>query len=178
MHVPTHLMSGWCVASLFDLTPRERLLCMLAASAEDLDGLGAVMGTQSDAYQNYHHLLCHNLLFVTIVAIGCALVSRHKLKTLLLYFALGHLHLLMDLFGSGPGWGIAYWFPFSRHAYKTDLAWEFFSWQNITTAGVLLAWVIVIAIRQGRTPIELIAPDLDRRFVARLRGGKREAANV
>ena len=34
MHIPTHLMSGWCIASLFDLTLRERLLCMLAASAE------------------------------------------------------------------------------------------------------------------------------------------------
>jgi hypothetical protein len=151
---------------------------MLAAAAPDLDGFGAVMGTQSDAYQTFHHLLCHNLLFVTIVSIVFTLMSQNKAKAFLLYFALGHLHLLMDLFGSGPGWGIAYWFPFSRHAYKTDLAWEFFSWQNITTAGLLLAWVIVIAIRQGRTPIELVAPDLDRRFVERLGGGKREAANV
>lgn len=172
MHVPTHLLSGWCIASLFELTPRERLLCMLAASAEDLDGLGAVMGTQSDAYQNYHHVVCHNLLYVTIVAVAFALVSRHRFKAFLLYMTLGHLHLLMDLFGSGPGWGIAYWFPFSRRVYRTDLAWEFFSWQNITSAGVLLAWVIVIVIRQGRTPIEMIAPDLDRRFVMRLKRKK------
>src|SRR4051812_6397931 len=178
MHVPTHLMSGWCVASLFKLTPRERLFCMIAASAEDVDGVGAVMGTQSDAYQNYHHLLGHNLPFIVLVAMVLTIFSQHKLKAFLLYLCLGHLHLLMDLFGSGPGWGIAYLFPFSRHAYKTGLAWEFFSWQNITMASVLLVWVIVIAIRQGRTPVELITPDLDRRMVAWLRGGKRETANV
>jgi inner membrane protein len=170
MHIPTHIMSGWCVASLFDLTPRERLCCMAAASLEDLDGMGILVGgPNGDAFQHYHHLLGHNLLFVTIVALGLAAISTHKFKGFLLYLALGHLHILLDYFGSGPGWGIAYFWPFERHSYKTDLAWEFFSWQNLTAAGVLLVGTIVIAIRQRRTPVELIAPDLDRRFVKALR---------
>jgi len=164
MQVPIHIMSGWCVASFFVLTPRERFFCMAAASLEDLDGLGAVMGTDSDAYQDYHHLLCHNLTFILVVAVCLTIFSRHRIKALLLYIALGHLHLLLDYFGSGPGWGIAYWYPFSRHPYRTNLAWNFFSWQNMTTAGLLLAWTIAIAIRQKRTPVELITPDLDRRL--------------
>ena len=176
MQVPTHIMSGWCAASLFDLTPRERFFCMAAASLEDLDGLGAVMGTDSDAYQNYHHLLCHNLTFIVIVAIVLAISSRHHMKALLLYIALGHLHLLMDYVGSGPGWAIAYWFPFSRRAYQTSLAWEFFSWQNLAAAALLLAWVIIIAIRQGLSPVEFITPDLDRRFVQWLRRFARRTA--
>ena len=174
MQVPIHIMSGWCAASLFDLTPRERFFCMAAASLEDLDGLGAIMGTESDAFQNYHHLLCHNLAFIVLVAIVLTLFSRHRIKALLLYIALGHLHLLMDYFGSGPGWTIAYWFPFSRRGYKTDLAWAFFSWQNLTTAAVLLAWVLFIAFRQGRTPVEWVTPDLDRRLVARLRRARQD----
>src|SRR6185503_4946881 len=111
--------------------------------------------------------------FVSLAAIALAAISTHRLKALLLYLALGHLHLLMDYFGSGPGWGIAYFWPFSRRQLKTDLAWEFFSWQNQLTAGVLLLWVIAIARRQGRTPIELIAPDLDRRFVGWLQRSSR-----
>src|SRR5437016_3393863 len=39
MHIQTHIMSGWCAASLFPLTARQRLACMIAASAADLDGL-------------------------------------------------------------------------------------------------------------------------------------------
>jgi hypothetical protein len=84
----------------------------------------------------------------------------------------------MDYFGSGPGWAIAYWWPFSGAKYKTDLAWEFFSWQNISAAALLLVWVIVIALRQGHTPLELITPDLDRRIVARVRGSKGEVPKV
>jgi hypothetical protein len=169
MQVPIHIMSGWCAASFFDLTPRERFFCMAAASLEDLDGLGAVMGTDSNAFQNYHHLLCHNLSFVLLVAIVLTIFSTHKLKSFLLYIALGHLHLLLDYFGSGPGWAIYYFWPFSRQKFRTDMAWEFFSWQNLTVAGLLLVWVIVIAINQRRTPVEWITPDLDRRLVASLR---------
>lgn len=40
MHIQTHIVSGWCAANLLDLTPRERALAMVAASAADLDGLG------------------------------------------------------------------------------------------------------------------------------------------
>jgi inner membrane protein len=169
MHIPTHIMSGWCVGNLFNLTPRERLMCMAAASLEDLDGFGAVLGTNSDVYQRFHHNLCHNLTFVTLVAIVFAIVSRHRIKALLIYFFLGHLHLLMDYFGSGPGWGIRYFWPFDRYAYVNPHAWEFFSWQNITTTGVFLIWTIVIAARKGRTPLELITPDLDRRLVSWVR---------
>jgi hypothetical protein len=172
MQVPIHIMSGWCVANCFTLTARERMFCMVAASAQDLDGVGVVMGVESDAYQNYHHLVCHNLAFIVIVAIVLTILSRHRLKVLLLYLVLGHLHLLMDYFGSGPGWGIAYWFPFSRRAYKTHLAWEFFSWQNLAMAAALLLWTLLIAKWQGRTPVETITPDLDRRFVSRLRAAR------
>jgi hypothetical protein len=43
-----------------------------------------------DAYQTYHHKIAHLALF--------------------------HLHLVMDFVGSGPGWGIYYFWPFSQWA--------------------------------------------------------------
>ena len=48
-------MSGWCVADLFELTARERLFAMVAASAADLDGLGILISY--DDYVAYHHVL-------------------------------------------------------------------------------------------------------------------------
>ncbi len=44
MHVQTHVMSGWCAGSLFPLTAGQRLLCMIAATLPDLDGLGILFG--------------------------------------------------------------------------------------------------------------------------------------
>ena len=77
---------------------------------------------------------------------------------------------LMDFFGSGPGWAIYYYWPFSRSAWDNRIwSWAFYSWQNITTAIVFLAWTIAIAIRAGRTPRELLMPNLDRQLVAWLR---------
>ncbi len=162
MHLPTHILSGWCVANCFELTARQRLFCMIAATAPDVDGLSRVFG--EEAYWDAHHVLGHNLLFCVIVATTLAAMSPQRAKSFAIYLLLGHLHLLMDYFGSGPGWGIAYLWPISRMQLKTDLAWEFFSWQNLTTAAALLLWTIWIAIRYHHTPIELIAPDLDRRI--------------
>lgn len=66
MHVPTHIMAGWCIGNLFPLTPHERIACMAAASLPDLDGLSILAG--ESAYQTYHHLLGHNLLFALVIA--------------------------------------------------------------------------------------------------------------
>ena len=167
MHVQTHIMSGWCVGNLFNLTPRERLFCVLASSLADLDGLSLAFGWE--AYQDYHHVLGHNLPFATLLTIGLTIFSTHRTKAALLYFILFHLHLFLDYFGSGPLWKIYYFWPFSNRWLMYRDAWEFFSWQNISTALVFLAWTIWIAIRGGRTPLEAIMPNLDRQLVEWLR---------
>jgi hypothetical protein len=168
MHVPTHILSGWCAASLLRLTPRERLFAMIAASAADVDGISILFG--EGTYQTYHHLLGHNLLWAVVVAVVLAQLATNKLKAFVLYLALGHLHLVMDYFGSGPLWPIYYLWPFNGTFYFVNKnGWPFTSWQNTTVAAALLAWTIGIAYRQGRTPLELITPRLDRAFVAWLR---------
>jgi hypothetical protein len=168
LHPPTHILSGWCVASFFDLTPRERLSCMAAAALPDLDGVTYVFG--EGVYQQYHHLVCHNLLFAIAFAVALQAFSTHKAKAFALYVALAHLHFVMDYFGSGPFWPIYYLWPFNGKFYfRNPQAWEYTSWQNKAAAGVLLVWTLVIAVRQGRTPVELVAPRLDALFVSWLR---------
>jgi hypothetical protein len=146
-----------------ELTPRERFFAMLAATIADLDGLGLVVSV--DYYVQYHHLLGHNLLFGVISSAILTAFSTNRLKAFCLYLALFHLHLVLDLLGSGPEWGIHYLWPFSSAEIQNPRGWELFSWQNFLAAGLLLAWTIVIAIRSRRTPLEVIKPSLDQKFV-------------
>jgi len=169
MHIQTHILSGWCLANVFPLTPGQRLGAMIAASAADLDGLGILFG--QEAYWKYHHALGHNLLFGLVLSIGITLMTRGKLWLFALFLGLFHLHLLMDFFGSGPGWPIAYLWPFSEQKWNNSRwSWAFYSWQNITTATMLVAWTVLIAIRKQRTPLEAIMPNLDRQLVQVLSG--------
>jgi len=167
MHVPTHIMSGWCVGNLFPkLNARQRLMCMIAASIADLDGLTRLGGQES--YWRWHHKVCHNLTFGIISSAILVIFSGRKIGLFLLYLALFHLHLNLDVFGSGPGWGIYYLWPFSNWMFdNTAYSWQFYSWQNELTAGILLLWTILIAIKAKRTPLEALMPNLDRQLVAR-----------
>jgi hypothetical protein len=136
---------------------------MIAATASDVDGVGRILG--EEAYWDYHHVVGHNLAFAVGIAAILAAFSTRRLLTLAVCFALVHLHLLMDYFGSGPGWGIPYLWPFDRHVYTSPHAWAFYSWQNLSTAGLMLAWTLLIVDRNGRTPLEAIMPSLDRQLV-------------
>ena len=167
MHVQTHIMSGWCVGNVLGLTPRERLFSMVAASVADLDGLGILLSRE--AYWNYHHKLGHNLAFAVLFSSILAAFSNRRLFVFAVYMGMAHLHLLLDYFGSGPGWPLYYFWPFTNFTIEYRSAWEFYSWQNISAAGALLAITLYIAIRHGRTPLETIMPHLDQELVRWLR---------
>lgn len=139
---------------------------MVAATAADLDGLGLLVSI--DYYVEYHHILGHNLLFGCIVAAVLSAFSTHRLKGFFLYFALFHLHLLLDYFGSGPGWPIRYFWPFASAEFQSAYVWPLASWQNFLVTCVFLAWTIAIAIRRRRTPFEVIWPSLEARIIQRL----------
>jgi inner membrane protein len=168
VHVQTHILSGWCAGCLVGrLTARERLFCMLAASLADLDGLSILAG--QEAYWDFHHKLGHNLGVGVHLCAALAASSTHRPLGFATYLLLFHLHLVLDYFGSGPGWGIPYLWPFDGRLWVWRDAWAFYSWQNIGTAFALVGWTLWIARRQGRTPLEALMPRLDRRLVAHLR---------
>lgn len=168
MHVQTHILSGWCVGNLIPhFTPRERLFCMLAASLADVDGL-SILGGQ-EAWWDYHHTLGHNLGFGVLLCAALTAVSSHRRIAFVVYLVLFHLHLLLDFYGSGPGWGIPYLWPLSKHQSMNPDAWPFYSWQNIGSAIALIGWTIGIARYRARTPLEAVMPRLDRQLAAMFR---------
>lgn len=164
MHIPTHVLSGWAVANAVrDLSPRQRAFAMIAATAPDLDGLSLLAGR--DSYETYHHVLCHNVFFAILVTVLLAWGARGGWRLALLFFGLVHLHLVLDSFGSGMDWGISWLWPVVRTEWMNPWRWSFFSWQNLAAAYGLVAATVVIAARLGRTPLEALAPSLDRQLV-------------
>jgi hypothetical protein len=145
---------------------------MVAATAADIDGIGFLIS--SDAYSDFHHVVAHNGLFAVVVAGVLAACSyprgQRRCRSPLLflvYLGLVHLHLVMDYCGSGREWALVYLWPFSRREFVSAYGWDFFSWQNMTAAAGSLAWTVWIAVRWGRTPLEVVMPSLDRKLVAR-----------
>ncbi len=163
MHLPTHILSGWCAANLFRLSRRERLFCMIAATGADLDGISLLFG--QNAYWHWHHVGAHNIFFAIVMSAVLAAFSNRRGRSFALYLVLAHLHLVMDYFGSGEGWGIFYFWPASRWELKNPDPCEFLSWENMLALAAFVAWTIAIAVRQRRTPFELIAPEVDRRVL-------------
>ncbi len=163
MHIQTHCLIGWNIANLLPLGKRERFFAMLVSIMPDLDVLSKVFG--EDAYQDYHHVLSHNLPALTVFALIPACFSRPKSGCFIFYMLLGHLHLLMDYYGSGEGWSISYLWPFSNREFMTGYGWEFYSWQNLTAGGLMIVWMLAIIYFKKRTPLEYIMPKLDRQLV-------------
>jgi hypothetical protein len=147
---------------------------MIAATFPDLDGLSRLAGQQ--AYWDWHHIVFHNLTAGLVVSVLLAAFSARRYLGLAVYFGLFHLHLVLDYFGSGPGWGFAYWWPFSRAEIYTWDFWEFYSWQNISAEFLFLGGTIFIAFRQKRTPLEVLMPSLDKQLVQLTVGKKHRSA--
>ena len=168
MHIQTHVLSGWVVGDALSRAagfgPRERLFCMLAASLHDLDGLGIVVS--QDLYWSLHHKLGHNATAGLLGSAALAFFSRRPGRAFAVYLGLFHLHLLLDYLGSGPGWPLFYYWPWSDAAWLNRAAWPFYSWQNLSAFAALFAWTAWIAFARRRTPLEVIYPSLDRQLVA------------
>ena len=162
MYIQAHVLSGWIAGNYLKLNARERFLCMIAAGIPDIDGLGILIS--QDAYDDYHHVLGHNLLFGIIVALILALFSSRKKKCFILYLALFHLHILMDLFGSGELWTISYFWLFSNYTLYSEFNWALYSWQNMIVNALVVIWTVILIVMKKRTPLEYLMPKLDKKW--------------
>ena len=167
MHVTTHILSGWICGNIVPVFgPRERFFCMIAASASDLDGLSLLGGWEM--YYETHHVLLHNLAFAVALSTLLAFFSRPRVVAWIVYFALLHLHVLLDLLGSGSDWGVEYCRPFSAASWKIPFSWEFLSWQNYVAAFVTIAISFGLIYWKKRTILEYPMPKLDAEIVSAL----------
>lgn len=167
-------MSWLCAAPVRDWGRRERVAVTLAGIAPDVDGAGYVIdtfapfwGAQTYLYQQYHHILAHNLAFALLAAVIGALVARQK-KALAaaLCFLAANLHFLGDIVGSkGPDgyqWPIPYLYPFNDDLQVVwSGQWELNAWPNILIAGLVILGVGVISRKKGYSPFELVSKRID-----------------
>lgn len=175
----THLLLSWTVAEAAPLPRRDRALVTLAGLAPDLDGAGILLDWAVGrhpgvgAYATYHHVLAHNLLAGCGLALLVFALARRRAWAAALSLVTFHLHLLGDLLGSGgPGgslWSLSYLYPFSQRTSTWSGQWELNAWPNLLLTALLLTWVFAVALRRGRTPLELLSARADARVVACLR---------
>ena len=173
MHLPTHALASWLVAEAgpASMTRRDRALVLAAGLAPDLDALTLLGGVA--AYQKWHHLVLHNLTAAAACSLLCAALAHSRGPVLLLSLLSFHLHLVLDLLGSGGPdgsiWPIPYFAPFSLREINFTYQWGLASWQNVAATVLLMAASWALAVRRGRTLIEPISPRADAAVVVVLR---------
>jgi hypothetical protein len=164
-----HAAVGWLVAQPL-AKRRDRILVTVAAVAPDIDGLGLLIS--DELYENWHHRLAHGIAAAVVTLVVCAIVSR-SVRGALLGVVAFHTHIAMDLAGSGPGWPILYFWPWSNTEWLPAWQWDLASWQNSTFGLAVILACLACAIPLGRTPVELFSPKADARVVEAIRSRRR-----
>jgi hypothetical protein len=174
-----HGCVGWLIGQ--PLTKRrDRVVVTVAALAPDLDGLGLLIS--EDLYVAWHHRLAHGAAFAVATFVVAALAASahddgdtgkkrlpHRLTVGLLALVAFHSHVAMDLVGSGPGWPILYFYPWSTTEWLPSWQWDLASWQNSVFGLATLLLCLGQALPRGRTPVELFSLRADAAVVTTLR---------
>jgi len=176
----THALVSWAVANASPLGRKDRAIVTALGVIPDIDGLSglAVVLSRADApmdwWSRYHHVLCHNLGFAIISAVGAWLQATRRWVTAGLGLLAFHAHLLCDILGSrGPDgyqWPIPYLLPFSS-AWQITWSghWALNAWQNFAVTGVFLALAFYLAWRRGFSPVGIFSARADQSLVLTLR---------
>ncbi|ADO74813.1 metal-dependent hydrolase [Stigmatella aurantiaca] len=146
---------------------RDRVLVTCAGLAPDLDGLSLLGGEAF--YARYHHVLFHGYVGALITVAVCAALARQRKAVALLSLAAFHLHLLCDLVGSGPGWGIVYFWPTLPQEFFWRGQWNLASWQNSLIGLAATLACLACALRWRRTAVEVLSARWDAEVTRALR---------
>jgi inner membrane protein len=159
-----HGCVGWLIGHRSS-SRRTRVVCTVAAVAPDIDGIGLLVS--EDLYLAWHHRLAHGVGFAVATAVVAGLACRRErpLRAAALALLAFHSHIVMDLVGSGPGWPILYWWPWSTTEWLPSWQWDLASWQNSVFGLVVLLACLAMARTVARTPVELFSRAADRRVV-------------
>jgi hypothetical protein len=149
LHFLTHIGLSWIVGAAAGVSRRDRWLVVLAGTLLDLDGAGILWG--EDAYVAVHRAAGHSLLFGLLLVAAVMLRADAPLVTGALAALSFHLHLLLDLVGTG-GLPIRYFWPFSDRGWSYDGHWVLASWPNMAVMALTLLGVLLLARRTRRQP--------------------------
>ena len=166
VHAIIHAEISWLTAQGFSAR-RDRVLVMAAGIAPDVDALSLLGGTE--AYSRYHHVLFHGYAGALITAALCAAFARKRLAVAALALVAFHLHLLCDLAGSGPGWGLSYFWPTSSQEWFWTGQWGLASWQNSIIGMSVTVATLACALVFRRTFVEVFSLRADAKVVEALR---------
>lgn len=180
MNPVTHLLIGWTAANCVrSATRKDRAVITIASILPDIDGIGIIAEKLTENgprpmlwYQDYHHVLAHNIFFgLFMSAIALAISRRMAIGPAVL--AVFHLHLLGDIIGSrGPDgyqWPVPYLYPVSDLQLQWAGQWELTAWPNLVLTVVLEIVMVMLAWRRGFSPVEIISPKLDAKLISMLR---------
>ena len=187
MNPITHGLAAWVLLANAprETTRRERVIITVGGLIPDVDGIGAVpdmltrwfTSNPTGFFQDYHHDL-HTVWFAGLTTLAAAALAQGPLArralTAALFCAAFHLHLLCDVIGSrGPDgsiWDIPYWRPFTESGHwEWSGQWRLDGWQNITITVVLLLVTAVLAVKRGRTIVEVVSTRADQAVVDALK---------
>ena len=166
-----HLVTSWFVGNSVLKTRRSRVTVAIAGLSPDLDGLGIVLDrldVTSSLFFNYHHVLCHGIVWALIAAIMSSfIVKTQRLLTALMTFVAIHVHILADVVGSkGPDgyqWPINYLYPLSNSVMlEWSGQWELSAWPNALFTAALLSACFILARKQGYSAFEIVPGPFDK----------------
>jgi hypothetical protein len=185
VHLAQHLLASWLLGGGLG-TRRERVVVALAGVAPDIDApillAPLLWGGGRDAFVEYHHDYTHHLAGAALAAAAGwwaagGFAGARRAATAGLAAAAWCGHLLLDMIGAGdrhPGEPFAYtlplpW-PFSGREFEPFAwAWPLASWQNAAVMAGLLAVAVAVAVRRGRSAVEIVSARGDAAVVAALR---------
>ncbi len=161
MNTGVHLGYAWLLGNTTEFTLNERRAVTISGVAADFDSLAIIFGRE--AFNEYHHVVFHNLIFVAVIMVGAFLLFPGRKKLLLFCTLAGLLHLACDFVGSH--WDLELFRPFSgaavnltNHLPKWVVMYVF---QGAGTAG-MFALVLWVFLRKGRSFFEIFTPKGDR----------------
>ena len=171
----THFFLGWLLPWRALDSRRDRVIVTLAGVAPDIDGIALLGG--KEAFAKYHHVYTHHLAGALLAAAAGFAWGRRRWATA--GFAAGAwlLHLFCDLVGAGEryedgtyAYPLPLLFPFSSRPFDPfPWSWNLASWQNLLVMAAALLLAGRMALREGRTPVEVLSLRADRTVVAVLR---------
>jgi inner membrane protein len=142
LHFLTHVGIGCIVAGLGPGPRRDRWIIVLASLVPDLDGIGILWSEH--AYALTHRIVGHGLLCGLVLTGAAALLADRRWITAALAAFAFHLHVLLDVVGTG-GPPISYLWPLSSWRLTSDRHWTLDSWPNVVVMVVTLLGVIATA---------------------------------